>query len=128
MRIGIVGPFNPALIADKLEGRGKPSIDGAATAVNTLVHELFKDQRMWKKRRTRVIIAYYNKGMKLFNYIRNNIDVILLSLVLCINCIRVILGLGETTLILYGLYFLCLASIVICNGQNLTRFIRRNNT
>ena len=42
MRIGIVGPFNPAFIADLLEDEKVPSINEAATAVNTLVRELLK--------------------------------------------------------------------------------------
>ena len=42
MRIGIVGPFNPAFVADKLEGKEVPDINGAATAVNTLVRELLE--------------------------------------------------------------------------------------
>ena len=39
MRIGIVGPFNPASIADYLEKVKIPFINGAATAVNTMVYE-----------------------------------------------------------------------------------------
>lgn len=42
MRIGIVGPFNPAFIADYLEEKDIPSINEAATAVNTLVRELLE--------------------------------------------------------------------------------------
>ena len=42
MRIGIVGPFNPAFIADLLEDEKVPSINEAATAVNTLVRELLE--------------------------------------------------------------------------------------
>lgn len=40
MRIGIVGPFNPAFISEYLEDNNIPSVNGAATAVNTLVREL----------------------------------------------------------------------------------------
>lgn len=40
MRIGIVGPFNPASIANRLECNAVPNINGDATAVNTLVREL----------------------------------------------------------------------------------------
>lgn len=39
MRIGIVGPFNPASIADYLEEVEVPFINGAATAVNTMAYE-----------------------------------------------------------------------------------------
>lgn len=39
MRIGIVGPFNPACISDYLEGYNVPSINGVATSVNTMVRE-----------------------------------------------------------------------------------------
>ncbi len=39
MRIGIVGPFDPSSIADYLEENEVPSINGMATAVNTLVRE-----------------------------------------------------------------------------------------
>lgn len=42
MRIGIVGPFNPAFIADYLEEKNIPSINEAATALNTLVRELLE--------------------------------------------------------------------------------------
>ena len=42
MRIGIVGPFNPAFIADRLEDNEIPEINGVATAVNTLVWELIE--------------------------------------------------------------------------------------
>lgn len=42
MRIGIVGPFNPAFVADYLEEKEVPSINGAATAVNTLVREFIE--------------------------------------------------------------------------------------
>ena len=66
--------------------------------------------------------------MKWYKYIPSNIDAILLSLVICINCIRVILGLGETTIILYGLYFLCLFSLAIREGNNLARLLKLDNT
>ncbi len=39
MKIGVLGPFNPVSIADFLPGEQLPSINVAATAVNTLVHE-----------------------------------------------------------------------------------------
>lgn len=39
MKIGIVGPFNPATIADILTEKDIPTINTAATAVNTLVRE-----------------------------------------------------------------------------------------
>ena len=64
--------------------------------------------------------------MKLISYIRNNIDVILLSMVICINCIRVILGLGETTIILYGLYLLCLFELVIKNSRSFARILKKD--
>ena len=39
MRIGIVGPFNPAFVAEYLSEKEVPAINGTATAVNTLVRE-----------------------------------------------------------------------------------------
>ncbi len=42
MRVGIVGPFNPAFVADYLEEIDIPFINGAATAVNTLVREFIE--------------------------------------------------------------------------------------
>lgn len=48
MRVGIVGPFNPAFIADYLEEKDVPSINGAATAVNTLVRELIEQGHIIK--------------------------------------------------------------------------------
>ncbi len=65
--------------------------------------------------------------MKLFSYIRDCIDVIFLSFVICINCIRVILGLGETTIILYGLYLLCLCALVVKNNHTFARMLRKDN-
>lgn len=40
MRIGVLGPFNPAAIKDFLTDSQVPSINESATAVNTLVREL----------------------------------------------------------------------------------------
>lgn len=42
MRIGVVGPFNPASIADYINENNVLSINEAATAVNTLVRELLE--------------------------------------------------------------------------------------
>lgn len=61
--------------------------------------------------------------MKLYNYIKKNIDVIVLSFLICVNCIRVILGLGETTLMLYGLYLLCVILLFVNYGKKLFELI-----
>ena len=50
--------------------------------------------------------------MRISGYFENNIEVLFLALVICINCIRVVLSLGETTAILYGLYLLCLIFLI----------------
>ena len=42
MRVGIVGPFNPAVISDYFNESNIPSINESATAVNTLVRELLE--------------------------------------------------------------------------------------
>lgn len=66
--------------------------------------------------------------MSLFKFLRKNIDVILLSLVICMNNIRVILGVGETTIALYGLYLLCTASLFIKYGSKFLKIAVKDNT
>lgn len=63
--------------------------------------------------------------MKWYKYIPSNIDAILLSLVICINCIRVILGLGETTVLLYALFVWCAAVLIKRYSKKLSHMIRR---
>ncbi len=63
--------------------------------------------------------------MKWYKYIPSNIDAILLSLVICINCIRVILGLGETTIILYALFILCAFVLILRYSKKLFHMMRK---
>ena len=64
--------------------------------------------------------------MNILKFLRKNIDVILLSLVVCMNSIRVMLGLGETTIILYGLYLLCVAALFIKYGKKFSHMVVEN--
>lgn len=66
--------------------------------------------------------------MKISSYFGNNIEVLLLALVICINCIRVVLGLGETTTILYGLYLLCLMFLIAKYKNSFQRVLNTNGT
>lgn len=66
--------------------------------------------------------------MKILKNLSKNIDVILLSLVICINCLRVILGLGETTLILYALYFLCALELFVLYGKKFSLLLKKDKT
>lgn len=66
--------------------------------------------------------------MKLLKYFISNIDAILLALVICVNCLRVALGLGETTIILYSLYFLCAAVLLAKYASSFSYILRKNKT
>ena len=66
--------------------------------------------------------------MKFVANLRSNLDVILLSLVLCVNCIRVVLGLGGTTIALYGLYLLCFLTLYSNYEKSFTRLLRKDIT
>lgn len=66
--------------------------------------------------------------MKIFKSLSSDIDVILLALILCINCLRVSLGLVDTTFILYVVYFLC--AIILFRRYSITfkRLLKNSRT
>lgn len=56
--------------------------------------------------------------MKIFKILSSDLDAILLALILCINCLRVSLGLVDTTFIFYVVYFLC--AIILYRKHSIT--------
>lgn len=66
--------------------------------------------------------------MRISGYFENNIEVLFLALVICINCIRVVLSLGETTAILYGLYLLCLIFLIAKYKNSFQRVLNTDGT
>lgn len=60
------------------------------------------------------------------NFLKKNIDSILIALVLCINDLRFFMGVNETTLSLYAIFVLCIIVLFVKYSSSIARILRRD--
>lgn len=65
--------------------------------------------------------------MRFFNnHIKLDIECILLALIICVNCVRYMMGITESNLVIYGLYLCFIGCFLITNYKYISKTVPRD--